>query len=393
MRCRATFSVLLFVLACCFGSQALAGRYVVTYEHAPCKVEMVGPLGIYTTRPYTVENGVCKGFGTASDPIGSGTSTTIGGWAKCSGKITARVTWDNQGGENAKPPKNVVVVQTAKAEWNGSAGHCSNGLGDPEIDCVSQGTHYTLKTPRPLLHTCVQPGCPCRSWWRRFCIVCSDHQASQNYYWRHPRSEWRDQNAYRFALQYRGYDPLQTEITFDDHYWSIEGDIFKLFQVSYGHTTGTLIPFGPSDRFAAVPSWHWNDQNAAAEVSCSVGVFAGNDYIGAAQLSRDVDVVRPLRFDIYGEPGGYPTQVNYAPMYLPPGSKVIAGGPDFETQLGIEFFGNIETPEPFKSAWGAGEQMYGQLCYLDRYTYCQPADLPSAFHYAVNTGRYVLDNI
>jgi len=82
------------------------------------------------SHPYSFYNGVYSG----------------GGPGSCGGQIKALFTWQSSGPDDPPPPQ-VLTVQTSTAALGGGSpngGKCADGLGNPQVGGMSQGTLYAV---------------------------------------------------------------------------------------------------------------------------------------------------------------------------------------------------------------------------------------------------------
>ncbi|MCW5937395.1 MAG: hypothetical protein KIT11_08830 [Fimbriimonadaceae bacterium] len=99
------------------------------------------------------------------------------GWTDCTGTITATVTW-MKSSPTDEPPPAIVIGEYCRAAYDHS-GAANNGLGDPEVNKVSEGSRWSVKykassftltvSPSPNDVTANYPDFPfCEVWYKPY---------------------------------------------------------------------------------------------------------------------------------------------------------------------------------------------------------------------------------
>lgn len=355
------------ILALCVGvttASAQASYKVATSSGGTWS--KAGVAGGGTSGPYSPD-------GSESSPRGKTVPTGAGQWtlggpgtASCTGTITITFEWD-PAGTGQPPPEAVVLKETSTAQWIGTTGSCSNGLGNAPTAIPngqsSTGVKYTVKN---------NPG-------SSFTVTCSP-SASTSY----PdppvdgpqagtASVWYSCKVYPVrillggSVQHGGTPSLligqrlvasldigDLPVTGITYNWSASSNAFANYVIAPDSSSATFTPMPASVQSPTMTCYAKRD--GVLTVSC---VFASNNPSLAITLSKNVTCVKPnLVID----------EESVGQFYMGTGSSLSVINPDWMRLLlfnpnrsGMTVVAKVTDPgPPFTSAASKGTWAYVQ---------------------------------
>ena len=166
--------------------------------------------------------------------------------------------------------------------------------------------------------------------------------------------------------------------------WNPGGSVFSQFAVASDQSTGQVIPVASDEWQQPNPYWHYLQDSGGSpfSVTCSATASVNGTAIGTVSGQRNVQVWVPYYF----------MGANVNPCTIV-GDLMQAGGPDTNSQPGINFTGRIGTPALFRSGGGVSSSACGfgaflQLCSINENLYSSVAATQTNA-----TNGYELDNI